>query len=246
MNDYQGGPDRRAGRDQKIQDLHEDITEHVETERLLRADVANKDVLLQEISHRVLNGFHLVSGMLQVQARKSNDLEVRHQLEIAAHRVLSLALVHRRLYESAIDIKVVNAKKYLTGLCKELRDGFFSNDDNRNLSLDAVEDIEMSTEMMAIVGLLVSELVTNACKYAYGPKEQGTVAVSLIHCDDKYCLTVGDTGAGLPQGFDVDKSKGLGMSIVKAQVRGIGGVLEIENETPGTRFIVHIPASPAD
>ncbi len=229
---------------QRILDLTEDITGHEETERQLRAAMANKDILLQEISHRVLNSFHLISGLLEVQALKSPDERVRQQLGIAAQRVLSMALVHRRLYETATDIASVNAKTYLTGLCQELRRGFFSGDDNthRTLSLDSVADLDFPTDRMAFIGLAVSELVTNACKYAYRPDERGAVAVELIRKDNEYLLSVDDAGAGLPFDFDPARSRGLGMSIVNMQVRELGGRLEVDRLPPGTRFTIHIPA----
>lgn len=227
---------------QQILDLNEDIIGHRETERQLRADVANKDVLLQEISHRVLNSFLLISGLLEVQALKSTDERVKQQLGIASKRVLSMGLVHRRLYESAETIETVNAKVYLTGLCQELRQGFFSADDNlRTLSLEAVDDINLPTDRMAYIGLIVSELVTNACKYAYKADEAGVVSVALKRQDSEYILSVGDNGSGLAPGVDLNRSRGLGMSIIKMQVSELGGTLKIDTAKSGLRFIIHIP-----
>lgn len=234
-------PDRRIARDQQIVDLNNDITKHKETERVLRADAVYKDVLLQEISHRVMNGFHLISGMLQLQAQLSSDEGVKEQLHVASQRVSSMGLVHRRLYETADDITTVNAKTYLTGLCQELRDGFFSGRDDRILTLQADSDLNLPTEKMAFIGLAVSELVTNACKYAYKKDEPGNIIVVLKKVDDGYRLSVSDYGIGLPVGFDASKSKGLGMSIVRAQVSELHGILEIDTASTGTRFMVHIP-----
>lgn len=239
MNDDKSGIEHSLRQDQKIKDLTKDISGHIEMERLLRADMANKDVLLQEISHRVLNGFHLVSSMLQLQGRRSPDESVRQQLEIAAQRVRSLALVHRRLYESAKNITSVGAKTYLTGLCQELHDGFCAGKEGHNLSLDVANDIDLPTDTMTVVGLIVAELVTNACKYAYKTDVKGDLSVSLTRNENVYRLVVSDKGVGLPSDFDIEKSRGLGMTIVKAQINELRGTLEIERAEPGTRFIVH-------
>ncbi|MBU0800464.1 MAG: sensor histidine kinase [Alphaproteobacteria bacterium] len=239
-------PGARKGLNKQIQDLNADISGHRETERLLRADVAYKDVLLQEISHRVLNGFHLISGMLQIQARRSTDPDVRHQLELAAQRVSSMSLVHEQLYATAKDIMNVNALEYLTALTAELRRGFFSANEWRTLSLDAVADIDLPTDTMAFIGLAVTELVTNACKYAYDIDEPGIITISLMREGDTLRLAVGDDGRGLPEDFDIQRAKGLGMSIIRAQVKEMGGELEVNRQPPGVRFIIRLDDVSAD
>jgi two-component sensor histidine kinase len=93
------------------------------------------------------------------------------------------------------------------------------------------------------LGLLVAELVTNSFKYAYAPGERGTVCVDFKHVNGGWRLEVSDKGRGMPEGFDVNTSKGFGMQVVKAFVRRLGATLAISSRPGHTAFKISGPQS---
>jgi two-component sensor histidine kinase len=152
-----------------------------------------------------------------------------------------MALVHRQLFRiTREDISGLNVGVYLRGLVEELGPAFITG--NRcTLQVEADEDVEVSTGQGMALGLLVTELVINACKHAFKDNDAGQIHVRLSRVSgDRLCLTVEDNGAGLPQGFDAKVSSGLGMRLLQSFVRQLDGKLNIEGP-PGTRFIVTFP-----
>lgn len=102
--------------------------------------------------------------------------------------------------------------------------------------------VRLPTEAVVTVGMMVAELVTNACKHAYRPDEPGCVYVRFERVADGRCrLTVGDNGAGLPGDFEPRSSRGLGMMMVQAQAEQLVGELEIDRAPPGVRFVTTFP-----
>jgi two-component sensor histidine kinase len=196
--------------------------------------IRQKDILSKESEHRLLNGLQLITSLLTIQSRAAKNTEAAAQLTIAASRVAAIGRVHRHLH--ALDhVESVEFKKYLENLCHDLS-GMASNEDSeRALVVDGIECRIPAVKGIPL-GFIASELITNAIKYA-----KGKITVRLQTTPAKgYALSVCDDGSGLPEGFDLITSSGLGMKIISSLVSQIGGHLQIDKggNGKGTRFSV--------
>jgi two-component sensor histidine kinase len=200
-----------------------------------------QNVQLQEFEHRVFNGLQLVVSMLILQGLKATP-ESAAQLSIAAGRVTALGQVHQVIH-SLDGRKTVEFKEYLQRLCEGLSSLLCGEQAAHAIDVQCGE-LELPAALGMPLGLIVNELITNAAKYA-----KGNIAVRVeIGAAGSHALSVLDDGAGLPDGFDPAKSRGLGMKIVLALVREIGGELHVfqgENAR-GTRFTVTFRSSEAE
>lgn len=213
--------------------------------RDLTAAVDHQSVLLKEINHRVKNSLQMVASMLSLQATTLRDSPAGQSLQDAISRISAVARVHERLYRSA-EIGRVDLAAYLGDLCRDLT-GLATNCDIR-YAPDA--EVSMVTDRAVHVGLLATELISNAIKHAYPEESGGIVDVKLVRQGDaSVILRIRDHGAGLPDGFTTSAGRGLGMKIVRALLGQCRATLAVRNHRPGTEFVVELPlgdhASPA-
>ncbi|MGF6392190.1 sensor histidine kinase [Pseudomonas plecoglossicida] len=200
------------GQIERIIAVSRDITERhqYEAQLLSLIDAQNSrqsrsDLYLEEIHHRVKNSLHLVNTLLLLQANLSTDVAVKLQLETAARRVLTIASVHERLYQASED-QEVRARDYLNALLGDLSKALA----DRKILLEA-DDFVLPPERMAPLGLVISELITNALKYG-----KGSIDVIVRHAGDHAQLTVRDEGDGFPNSYPKPTGTGLGMRLVKS------------------------------
>ncbi len=209
----------------------------------LRASLDQREVLLQEMNHRVKNSLQLVASMLHLQAGSSDDEAVRHQLRDASSRITAIARAHQRLYRSD-QVRSIDLAAYLVDLCGDLE----ASTGERQIQVAVPGPVEIVTDRAIPVALVVTELVTNAAKYAYADGETGIIEVELGHDQDgRIQLSVADNGAGLPPGFDAKSSKGLGMRITRILASQLGAELQLRPRAAGTEFVLIMPpTSPVD
>jgi two-component sensor histidine kinase len=178
-------------------------------------------LMAQEFEHRLVNGLQLVVSLLSMQSRASNSPEASEQLTIAARRVAALGRVHHRLHVLDHQNRV-EVRQYLEHLCDDLSGLLFGERIGHKVAFEGVK-AEILTEIAIPLGFIVNELITNSAKYATGHITVRFERTSPIH----HLLSVLDDGPGLPAGFSPADSKGLGMKIVQALVKQIGGALHI-------------------
>jgi two-component sensor histidine kinase len=193
--------------------------------------------LFDELNHRVKNNLTLVSAVLEMKARGSDNAEVRDQLLKAVNRVQSIAQVHTALYKGG-RTHDVDFPAYLQELCQSIARSL-APDDRIRVSV-AADAAHFSVDLAITLGMVVNELLTNAVKYAYGPMQTGEILVSLTRDADGMTLSVADGGAGLPSGAE-QESAGLGMRLVRSLVGQAKGVLTIRRD-PGTTFEIRLPS----
>ncbi|MFJ2983391.1 MULTISPECIES: sensor histidine kinase [unclassified Pseudomonas] len=224
------------GRVEKIIAVSRDITErHHHEARLLslieaqNSRISRSDLHLEEIHHRVKNSLHLVNTLLLLQANLTPDEAVKLQLETAAGRVVTIASVHERLYQTAEGIDVL-ACDYLSALLGDLGKALA----DRRITLEADRFI-LPPERMAPLGMVISELITNALKYG-----KGTIGVCVKDAGDHALISVTDEGEGFPDNYPKPSGTGLGMRIVKSY-SGYGSTAvsvdrQVEKSTIHVRF----------
>ena len=198
-------------------------------------------LLTQEVSHRVKNSLSLVAAQLSLQARASDDDNVRKVLMDAYSRVLTIAGVHDHLWRQ-YDSKFIEIGGFLRDLCQKLQETAPSHE-----LIFSGSRIIVPTDQAVPIGLIVNELVTNALKYAYPEKSSGAIQVNLrASADDTLTLEVTDHGVGMPDGFDLSRpTKSLGMRLLINTLRQLNATAAITPMHPGTRFEIHIPADRA-
>ena len=209
---------------------------NVRLERL----AAKQAILLREMNHRIGNSLQLITSMIRLQASSTQDNDARDVLRQAAERVIAVAQVHQRLYTSD-DVRYVEMRPYLTQLFAELQ--IAAAERGCELTLE-VEDRRLTTDQAISVGIMVSELVTNALKYAY-PDAGGPIRVRLATIGDGRCeLVVEDNGIGSNNGDDI-KGTGVGGRIVDAMAKSLGATRAMDPGHAGTRSIIRFAPSEA-
>jgi two-component sensor histidine kinase len=204
-------------------------------------DRAARDMLMREVHHRVKNSLQIAQTVLLLQARAPDAEAAKDQLEEAARRILTIAAVHERLYGGP-EVGRVAIAAYLRGLVDDLAASTGAAAANRSVlvQVDLAHDgATWDSDRATTLGLVATELVTNAMKYGAG---EVVVRLGSYEADGAAFLSVEDEGDGPPPGFDPAVSRGLGMRLLAALLRG--GMLEVDRNTvPGrARFIARLPA----
>jgi two-component sensor histidine kinase len=203
--------------------------------------LAQKALFLRELQHRVMNSLNLLSSMFDIQRRKSETTEIaRSQLASARNRVVALGTVYRHLYNNdAVDnIEVGELLKFIGRESANAYEGPVKLD----ISVD-VEPLLLSGTNAISLAMLTHELIMNAIKHAYAEGETGPVSVSLKRSGEGFVYRFADRGRGLPKDFTIEKSDSLGMIMITATARQLGGKLTINDLAPGTEFVLELPAS---
>lgn len=216
------------------------LAQAIESHRLKRAEEAAQaevaiareraEVLLKEVNHRVANSLTLVVSMAHLHAGAMPPGETREAMEDFANKVYAIAQVHKRLYTSQ-DIRTVALDNYLAPLVRDLHQGMAGKRSLTRITLECVP-LAVSIDKAISIGVILSELITNAGKYAYPGDSSGEVRVGCSYTDDEAVLSVEDDGVGL--GGGPPSGTGLGSQVMAALAHGLSGRLEWEAKTPGT------------
>jgi PAS domain S-box-containing protein len=209
------------------------ITERKEAEEKIKSSLKEKEVLLQEIHHRVKNNMQIISSLLNLQTKYVDAEESVNVLMESKNRVKSMAMIHEKLYQSN-DLTHIKFVDYIPSLVLNL---FYSYkvESTQIEPIFEIEDISLNMETAVPCGLIISELVSNSLKYAFPNGRKGEVHVSLKSEDDKYELIISDNGLGLPEKLDLDNLESLGLRLVNSLTEQIDGEMTI-NRSHGTEF----------
>jgi PAS domain S-box-containing protein len=237
-------------------DLQQEITEHKRAEALIKSSLKEKEVLLQEIHHRVKNNLQIISGLLTLQADRAGEKTVAEIFKDSQDRIHSIALIHEKLYQSK-NLAEIDFGQYLRALLENLLISHGIVAGRITASYD-MEPIPFTIEKAIPLGLIVNELVINILKHAFPDGRHGDILVRLhkckgtarraqkdgatiaedkgtVRCAPTYELVIADNGIGLPENFVLEDGKSMGMYLVSMLVKQLQGELAIDRGA-GTKF----------
>ena len=216
-----------------------DVTSARLATKMKDALVQEKQVLLQELQHRVANSLQIIASVLMQSARRVQSEETRTHLYSAHNRVMSIATLQKQLAVSSND--QVGLRTYLKELCASI--GASMIDDLNRVSLSAKADDSVATANVSVsLGLVVTELVINALKHAFpGRNQPGVITVDYAAQGEGWTLNVEDDGVGIEAG-DGQGKPGLGTGIVDALAKQLGATVTISDRAPGTKVSVVRPS----
>lgn len=211
-----------------------DITESKQAEDTIKASLKEKEVLLQEIHHRVKNNLQVISSLLSLQAKSSQNPDVVDALLNSERRVRVMAQVHKNLYRSD-DMARIDTRNYLESIAEDAKQSQMDGVKDIVFNQD-IDQVSLGIDLAIPMGQIVSELLSNSLKHGFPNGNSGTIDLSLKKRDGGAIeLFVGDDGVGLPPNFDIAKSESLGLRLVDTLTTMIKGDLTL-NSPPGAGF----------
>ena len=216
--------------------VQQDISEQKQAQEQIKASLKEKEVLLQEIHHRVKNNLGIVTSLLQMQCRRTKDPQATAILLDSQNRIASIALVHEKLYRSA-NLSNINFAEYIVNLTSHLFDSYNINSNLVKLNIQ-VDDVSLNIETIIPCALIINELVSNALKYAFPKSREGEIEIILEQQDSNLILIIRDNGVGLTPDFDSKKDKTLGLTLVYGLVKQLKGKIEITSQS-GVEFKIN-------
>ena len=212
----------------------------------LRRSLAERELLLREVNHRVKNSLQLVLSMLSLQGGEFREAGAKELFAKAIARVTAIASIHERLYQDT-DPLTIDMQTYLTGLCAELARAGIGDERHADLRTD-IEPLRLPTENGVSLALIVNELVMNALKHGRPSDRSAIIKVSLRRLDSGQArLTIADNGPGLGADASTSSAKpasGLGTRLIGMLARQLNGQLQVEH---ADGYVAHItfPLQPA-
>jgi two-component sensor histidine kinase len=229
------------GEPEAIEGISREVTAQVEARRVLERSLSEKEMLLQEVHHRVKNNLAILGSLLELQAVTLVDPEMREIVRDTQSRILSVARVHEALHQTG-NAGGIDLGEYVSRLTTELREAYAAG---QGVEVEYDLDRCVVSQHRAIhFGLMVNELISNAFKHAFPAslERRGRVCLTLRESGDTLRLLVEDNGVGLPDGFIVDNSDSLGVQVVSMLVDQMNGTVTYASKPGiGTKAEVVIP-----
>jgi len=217
-------------------------------EQELRKALEEREMLLDEIHHRVKNNLNVVISLLNLQHEQVSTVEdVKQALLKTRNRIYSMALTHEKLYQSD-NFTDVNMKIYVESFLSTFT---ASVGDQLSIRIESfVEEVNLSIIHAVPCGIILNELLMNAIEHAFPAVQDGHIKVSFTkRPDSRFSMIVEDNGVGLPADFSLPQAESLGLMLVEALIQQLHGELKIEKSSgvrPGTRFEILFEAAETD
>jgi PAS domain S-box-containing protein len=229
------GPVEREGEVVAVQGVMRDITERKKAEERINASLNEKEVLLQEIHHRVKNNLQVMSSLLKLQSGYIKDERYAEMLKESQNRVKTMALIHEKLYQSE-DLARIDLGGYIKSLVRGLFSAYGAEAGRIALRTE-VEDISLGVDYAMPCGLVINELVSNSLKHAFPDGKKGEIKIAMRPIGrNEVELVVSDNGIGIPASLDFRNAESLGLRLVSMLAEDqLGGQVELDR-TCGTRF----------
>lgn len=219
-----------------------DLSERKQHEQRMQEALREKELLLEEVHHRVKNNLQVIHSLLDLQMLKLRDPELLVMLRDSQNRIRSMSMIHQTLYQSH-DFARVDFQRFLGDLLPSLMDSYGTQAGRVAMEVDAHE-VRLPINEAIPCGLIVNELVSNALKHGFPSQRQGVIRVDLRHDGQGQVeLAIGNDGVDIPADQDLQRSGSLGLQLVRLLARQLNGQLDIRRESP-VRFTLRFPMEP--
>ena len=202
-----------------------------ETNKALKQSLAEKEVLLKEVHHRVKNNLQVISSILNLQSSYTDDPRTVELLKESQNRIKSMSFIHESLYQTK-NFAGVNFKEYVHNLCNNLLFSYYPKGKRVFIEQD-IADVHLNLDTSIPCGLIINELISNSLKYAFVNQEEGTIHIVVKGGTKKekdlVTITVNDNGPGLPKGLDFEDSPSLGLQLVTVLTKQLNGKITLDN-----------------
>jgi two-component sensor histidine kinase len=202
---------------------------------IIRASLQEKEILLQEIHHRVKNNLQVIVSLMSLQLNSLHHPQAVETIRKTQHRITSIAMVHEMLYSSE-NLSHIHYREYIERLLKQLIVLWAQTAQKINLELE-IEDIYFQIDTAIPLGLILNELATNALKHAFVGLEQGCMRIHLSRSQNgHYDLIFADNGRGLPADLNLQQASSLGLRLIQSLTHQLQGTFEVSKQEQGTCF----------
>ena len=222
-----------------------DVSEQKLIENKLRESLKEKEILLQEVNHRVKNNLQVILSLFALQGESTDDPERIAMLSEIRLRIQSMAMIHEKIYKSE-RLGQINFHQYVKDLTTEIFHTYSTSSGSVRLNLE-VAPVSLEINRAVPFALILNELTSNALKYAFTAKEKGNLSISLnLEKDKLLLLTVCDDGIGIPKKIQFSNTKTLGLRLVRVLTRQLNGIAELKEnpyckKSRGTMFVFRFP-----
>jgi PAS domain S-box-containing protein len=213
----------------------------IKTQDELQSSLEEKEILLNEIHHRVKNNFQIITSMINLQEMEATDKKIINALQNPKSRIMAMSLIHERLYQSG-NLAAVEFSEYIRIITNEIYQTYNLSDKKIKFDINT-KKIDLSIDKAIPCGLILNELLTNIFKYAFPSEWEGTASIEVTLQQkekDIIELRIRDNGIGLPAEINLKESKTLGLKLIPLLVKQIKGEYEL-NRKDGTEFIIRFP-----
>ncbi|MBU4268363.1 MAG: PAS domain S-box protein [Acidobacteria bacterium] len=214
-----------------FQAVARDISERKQAEEEIKRQLAEKEILLKEVHHRIKNNIASIGGLISLRMQSVTNPEAMAILKDANSRVDSMRILYEKLLLTK-DYADLSVKNYVESLSDSIVALF---PDKAKVKLDRqIADFHLDAKQLFPLGIIINELLTNIMKYAFLNKDAGIIKISITNIDNHVTLAIQDNGSGLSAGFAINKAKGFGLTLVKMLSQQLGGSFSMGNHK-GTR-----------
>ena len=203
----------------------------------LNETLKEKEVLLNEVHHRVKNNLQIINSMLAIQSRRFPDA-IKGLLTSVQNRIGSISLVHEQLYTDKL-FSTLNAKEYLTKMIRTLEDSLIFDEANISIEIKTDNKIQIPIDVAIPFGLILNEIISNAIKYAFNENDNGIISVSLFEEQGALVLEAKDNGRGKTDTDEVKRSS-MGIRIIEDMSRQLNAQLSLTTDG-GYCYRIEIP-----
>ena len=213
-----------------------------ELERLYeqtRQDAETKTILLQELNHRVKNNLAMISSLLELHDYSIKDPTAKSILSSTRNRIYSMALIHDKIYHSE-NLSSINALEYFNSIITQLSKAYGTMQRLININVK-VDNVHLPIAFAIPCGLILNELLTNAFKYAFPEGQTGEIVVNFHKNNNRFVLSVGDNGVGLPARLNFREANSMGLRLINILTQQLQGEMNLD-QSKGTLFKITFTA----
>jgi len=221
--------------------ISHEITDKKIIEKQMRDNIREKEILLQEVHHRVKNNLQVISSILNLQTSFVKDKESLDILRESQNRIKSMSFIHESLYQTK-DFSGIEFSDYILSLSQNLIHTYSLNKTKIILKSD-LRETKLTLDQAIPCGLIVNEIVSNALKYAFPDRDTGTLFLGIRDEGGKIFMEISDDGIGMPEGIDPEDADTLGIQLIYTLIEQLDATIELKVEE-GTKYLITFDKQP--